>query len=65
MLCWSISDTGVQADDRSTPRWTHRPIRPLGTRPTSTDRPDLGPGGRAARNHYNGPAVDVARTVRP
>ncbi len=27
--------------------------------------PDLGQGRQAARNHYNGEAVDLARTVRP
>ena len=27
--------------------------------------PDLRPGRHAARNHYNGSAVDMARTVRP
>ena len=31
----------------------------------ATARPDLGQGRHAARNHYNDPAVDLARTVRP
>jgi len=38
---------------------------PSGLTPAPSTHPDLGPGRSPARNHYNDPAVDMARTVRP